>query len=168
MRHFERNNDLGLLDFLLRREWHAEREHANAARQTEYPRQSAEVVLRFLQFRGVGPKIATMATNILAREFKVPFADYYSVDVSADVHVRRVFHRLGLVRDSATLEDIIYCAVPCIRSSRDFSTFRPGRSAARGVVPAIRVAATVICSRSALPPQPWANQRLEATSAPGG
>lgn len=71
---------------------------------------SARVVFRFLQFRGVGPKIATMATNILARDFKITFADYYSIDVSADIHVRRVFGRLGLVKDGAPLEDVIYCA----------------------------------------------------------
>jgi len=71
---------------------------------------SAEVVLRFLGFRGVGPKIATMATNILARDFKVKFSDYYSVDVSADVHLRRVFTRLGLISDGASMEEIIYRA----------------------------------------------------------
>lgn len=62
---------------------------------------SADVVYRFLEFHGVGPKIATMAANILAREFKIPFSDYVSVDISADVHVRRVFKRTGLC-DSGT------------------------------------------------------------------
>ena len=71
---------------------------------------SAEVVLRFLGFRGVGPKIATMAANILARDFKIRFADYYSVDVSADVHLRRVFTRLGLIGQGASVEEIVYRA----------------------------------------------------------
>jgi len=71
---------------------------------------SAEVVYRFLQFRGVGLKIATMAANLLVQHFKIPFSDYYSVDISADVHVRRVFRRLGLVPDGASAEDVIYKA----------------------------------------------------------
>jgi endonuclease III len=71
---------------------------------------SAEVVLRFLGFRRVGPKIATMATNILARDFKVPFSDYYSVDVSVDVHLRRVFTRLGLIPEDASVEQVVYRA----------------------------------------------------------
>jgi len=71
---------------------------------------SAEVVYRFLQFHGVGRKIATMAANILAREFKVPFADYYSIDVSVDVQVRRVFTRLGLARAEDDVEEITYLA----------------------------------------------------------
>ena len=71
---------------------------------------SAEVVYRFLEFDGVGPKIASMAANILARDFKIPFADYYSIDISADVHIRRVFGRLGLCATDATVEQVIYKA----------------------------------------------------------
>lgn len=71
---------------------------------------SAEVVYRFLEFEGVGPKIASMAANILAREFKIQFADYFSIDISADVHVRRVFARLGLCAPGATVDQVIYKA----------------------------------------------------------
>ena len=71
---------------------------------------SAEVVYRFMQIHGVGPKIATMAANILARSFKVKFKDYYSIDISADVHVKRVFNRLGLIEKNASIEEVIYKA----------------------------------------------------------
>jgi len=71
---------------------------------------SAEVVYRFLEFEGVGPKIASMAANILARECKIPFADYFSIDISADIHVRRVFARLGLCPENPTVEQVIYKA----------------------------------------------------------
>jgi endonuclease III len=71
---------------------------------------SAEVVHRFLQFRGVGPKIATMAANILARSLKIPFSDYYSIDVSVDVQVRRVFWRLGLSKRDESVDSITYLA----------------------------------------------------------
>src|ERR1700693_321473 len=71
---------------------------------------SAEAVYRFLQFDGAGPKIATMAVNILAREFKIKFADFYSVDISADVHVCRVFARLGLSSSEPTPTQVVYKA----------------------------------------------------------
>lgn len=71
---------------------------------------SAKVVYRFLRFRGVGPKIATMAVNILARDFKIKFSDYSSVDISADRHVVRVFKRLGFVPHDADENQVIYCA----------------------------------------------------------
>lgn len=91
---------------------------------------SAQVVSRFLAFDGIGPKIATMAANILARELKVQLADHYSIDVSADVHVRRVFQRLQLVVDRATIEQVVYQARslhPTFPGLMDFPAFQIGR-----------------------------------------
>ncbi len=73
-------------------------------------RPSAEVVFRFLEFEGIGPKIGSMAANILAREMKVPMSDYSSIDISVDIHVRRVFHRLGLCHAGASVAQITYKA----------------------------------------------------------
>jgi endonuclease III len=71
---------------------------------------SAEAVYRFLEFYGVGAKIATMAVNILARDFKIEFADLSSIDISPDVHVRRVFARLGLCPSAPKVEQVMYKA----------------------------------------------------------
>ncbi|TSK08554.1 MAG: iron-sulfur cluster loop [Geobacter sp.] len=71
---------------------------------------SAAVAKRFLKFKGIGPKISSMATNILYRDFKVKFSDYSSIDISADVHIQRVFARLGFCKEAATVEEIIKIA----------------------------------------------------------
>ena len=111
----------------------------NAARIWAGEPSSAEVVYRFLEFEGVGLKIATMAANILAREFKVLFSDYYSIDISADAHIRRVFSRLGLCPADATVEQVIYKAralYPAFPGVLDFPCWEIGRKwcKARGPV----------------------------------
>ena len=92
---------------------------------------SAEAIYRFLQFEGAGPKIASMAVNILAREFKIPFSDYYSVDISADVHVKRVFARLGISPSSVSEEQVRYKAralCPDFPGILDFPCWDIGRN----------------------------------------
>ena len=95
---------------------------------------SATVVYRFLEFDGVGPKIATMAANILARQFKIPFADYYSIDISVDVHVLRVFSRLGLTPTGASPNQVVYrtrAIHPDFPGLIDSPIWRIGRSVCR-------------------------------------
>ncbi len=91
---------------------------------------SASVVFRFMEFKGSGIKIATMAANILARQFRVEFSDYYSIDISPDVHIIRVMRRMGFVAINATNEMIIYKAReinPEFPGIIDFSCWEIGR-----------------------------------------
>ena len=71
---------------------------------------SAALISGFLGFHGVGVKIASMAANILVREMKVPVSDMVALDVSPDVHVQRVFGRIGLTGAGASPEAIVYAA----------------------------------------------------------
>lgn len=81
--------------------------------------QSATIVLRFLEFKGIGVKIATMATNILSREFKIPMQDRICIDISPDVQVKSVFTRLGFIAKDASNDQLIYTA-------REFHPEYPG------------------------------------------
>ena len=68
---------------------------------------SKSVVRRFLGFYGCGIKIATMAANMLVTNFKIPFSDYSSIDISTDVHIIRVFPRMGFVPPNSSKKTII-------------------------------------------------------------
>ena len=71
---------------------------------------SANVIYKLLEFNGCGIKIATMATNILVREYGIELSDYFAIDISPDVHVKRIMFRLGLISDKNNVESIIYKA----------------------------------------------------------
>ncbi len=71
---------------------------------------SAHVVYEFLQFDGCGIKIATMMTNILVRHYGIELSDYYSIDVSPDVHIKRIFYRVGLTANRDDVDSVIYKA----------------------------------------------------------
>ncbi len=91
---------------------------------------SSTVVYKFLEFKGIGIKIATMAANILARQFRIPFSDYYSIDISPDVHIVRVMKRMGFVPENATNDMVIYKARelnPEFPGIIDFSCWEIGR-----------------------------------------
>ena len=91
---------------------------------------SSAVVYRFLEFKGSGIKISTMAANILARQFRVPFSDYYSIDISPDVHIIRVMKRMGFVPNDSNNDMIIYKARelnPEFPGIIDFSCWEIGR-----------------------------------------
>ena len=95
---------------------------------------SAQVVYKFLEFSGCGIKIATMAANILARQFKIKMSDYYSIDISPDVHIKRVMYRLGFVEKEAQNEMIIYKARelnPQFPGIIDFVCWKIGREYCR-------------------------------------
>lgn len=71
---------------------------------------SALVIRRFLEFDGVGIKIATMAANILVREFKIPMRDLSAIDISPDRRVTRFFKENGFLRSEASPAELIYLA----------------------------------------------------------
>ena len=118
---------------------------------------SAAVVYRFLEFDGVGVKIATMAANILARQFKVPFSDYYSIDISPDVHVFRVFQRTGLTKPGATRDAVIYKArelCPEFPGITDAACWRIGRGFCHASSPDCeRCPVTEYCPKLIDPPE---------------
>lgn len=92
---------------------------------------SASVVYKFLEFKGCGIKIATMAANILARQFKVEFSDYYSIDISPDVHIMRVMSRMGYIPNASAREMVIYKArelYPEFPGIIDFPCWEIGRN----------------------------------------
>ena len=58
-----------------------------------------DLFYRFIEFDGIAQKKASMAVNILFRDFGIEIVDKSGIDVSYDIMVQRVFQRTGLVKD---------------------------------------------------------------------
>ncbi len=94
---------------------------------------SCTVIKRFLEFDGVGRKIATMAANILARDFKIKMKNYHCIDVSPDIHVKRVFKRLDLMSKDSD-DELMYITrgfYPKYPGIIDFHVWEIGRKLCR-------------------------------------
>ena len=99
---------------------------------------SASIVNHFWGFHGAGQKIATMATNILVRKFRIPVSDRYSIDISVDTHIKRVFTRLGFVPEDASNDQIIFRAremYPEYPGIFDLPVWELGRNSCCAVIP---------------------------------
>ena len=80
---------------------------------------------------GVDIKIATMAANILVRQFQIKVVDKYSMDISPDIHIRKIFYRMGLIKSRGNTNKIIYKArelYPEFPEIIDFSTWEIDRN----------------------------------------
>jgi len=67
---------------------------------------ASRLVQRFQEFHGVGDKLGTMIVNILLRDFKFPFNNLLGIDISPDIQVVKVFHRLGLIPKESKTDTI--------------------------------------------------------------
>lgn len=97
--------------------------HGDASKIWSNKPSSQDIVLRFLEFNGCGFKIANMAPNLLWRYYGIEFSDYKYFDIAPDVHVIRVFKRLGLVPHT---QDELAAKIYTICKARELSPSMPG------------------------------------------
>lgn len=64
------------------------------------------IVKRLEEFKGISHKKASLGTLILIRDLGVDIEDKQNIDIAYDVHIRRIFLRMGLV-EKDTQENII-------------------------------------------------------------
>lgn len=58
---------------------------------------AAEIVESLEKFKGISHKKASLGTLILVRDLEIDILDKENIDIAYDIHIRRLFLRLGLV-----------------------------------------------------------------------
>lgn len=62
---------------------------------------AAEIVESLEKFKGISHKKASLGTLILVRDLGIDIIDKENIDIAYDIHIRRLFLRLGLVDEDA-------------------------------------------------------------------
>lgn len=63
------------------------------------------VVTKMEEFKGISHKKAALGTLLLVRDFDVTLENLYCIDIAYDVHIRRIFLRMGLA-DRDNIKDV--------------------------------------------------------------
>ena len=64
-----------------------------------------QVVAKFEEFKGISRKKAALGTLLLIRDFGVTLENLYCIAIAYDVHIRRIFLRMGLT-DKDNIKDV--------------------------------------------------------------
>lgn len=67
---------------------------------------ASEIVSSLEQFKGISHKKASLGTLILVRDMNADILDKENIDIAYDIHIRRLFLRLGLV-DNDVQEEVL-------------------------------------------------------------
>jgi len=78
---------------------------ANGANIWSNTDSAKEIICRLCAFKGISSKKAALGTMLLVRDKGVYVEDAHIIDIAYDIHIRRVFLRIGLVK-SDTLEQV--------------------------------------------------------------
>ena len=62
---------------------------------------AAEIVESLEKFKGISHKKASLGTLILTRDLDVDILDKENIDIAYDIHIRRLFVRIGLVNEDS-------------------------------------------------------------------
>ena len=91
---------------------------------------ATDLISRLTAFKGIGPKKAAMATQILMRDLEVPLRRTAGTQVAYDAHIRRVFLRTGLVDndDSAQINSVARRFSPDDPGAMDLPAWYVGRN----------------------------------------
>lgn len=81
-------------------------DYNNDAQKIWKNQQASVIVKRLEEFKGISHKKASLGTLILIRDLGVDIEDKQNIDIAYDVHIRRIFLRMGLV-EKDTQENII-------------------------------------------------------------